>query len=177
MNIFGQEKPWRFHKRKEYPLVETCVYDVIADQVAIRHPEVGKGMRLVSAKLSFALYDRYGTDVRLEAWDARNGPDRVEALSTQCYNLAWRLVKLSDDPRYPLTPEESCYFRIEALIYSALEACYRGKLFEAEVQMERARSRLRALVETGTTLFPTQVSAVKYDGERWRALPCSIINR
>lgn len=174
MGIFSTKGPWGYRCNGGQSEREALFYAILVDQSAIRHPDVGKGVRLVTQKLGWALEQEYGALNRQERERARisneNGSEHAITDSVRfARNMAERISRIRGmSDKYPLSAEESAYFQIEAHIYRAYAASYTGDIDSALFYMDRAKSTLKALLETGTTLFPNIMTPVKFEKGRWQ---------
>lgn len=159
MGIFDEHVKWRVRTQPGVPPLQSCYYQIIADLTAIRYPLVGSGVRPVTHKMGWAL-------ARYEEAEV-NPPNPRTQGEEYCVGMTLRIARLKWDENFRFTPEEHGYLLVEKEIYHALVAYYMGHVATAEACMERARRALHALIAYGTTLFPTRVSAVRFDGSRW----------
>lgn len=174
MGIFDTKGPWGYQCREGQSERQALFYAILLDQSALRAPEVGKGTRLVTQKLGWALEAEFGLLNRQERERARtsneNGTehaltDNIRFARNMAERIS-RIVAMSDV--YPLNAEEIAYFQMEAHIYRAYAASYTGDTESVLFYMDRVKSMLKALLENGTTLFPKYMTPVVFDGRRWK---------
>lgn len=174
MGIFSSVGPWGYKCKDNQSEREALYYAILLDHCALRQPQVGKGVRLVTQKLGWAMEQEYGQLNREDRERARtnseNGAEHaVTDLVRYARNMAERISRIRNMlDKYPLSAEESAYFQIEAHIYRAFAASYTGDIDSSLFYMDRAKSTLRALLDTGTTLFPTVMTPVKFEKGRWQ---------